>query len=373
MPAVGQPDTTTIRPHGHRLRELDGLRAWAIAAVFCAHLGLHPFVGGGIGVDLFFVLSGFLITHLLLREYDRRGGIDLLAFYRRRAWRLLPALVLMIVIVDLWTWIDPVPGLLHANLMGSLWVLGFIANWTHEWTGSYIHLWSLGVEEQYYIVWAPLMILLAPRLDRTTGAWILIGLVVFDLGLQAWLYESGAASLDTLHNATYSHAYGLLAGSALAMALTREGRIVKPPWSRWMARFALPSMLILTASLPIVFSPSMAVLFWWPLATIACAALIGGVVVGAGTWTWVLGLAPVVWLGRISYSLYLWHIPVFAAIEFPGYFGGHTPLAAVVKIVLSVALAAASFHLVERPLLRRFAARDSTAVKGTAEPASTLA
>lgn len=321
-------------------------------------------------MDLFFVLSGFLITHLLLREYDRRQGIDLLAFYRRRAWRLLPALVVMIAIVDLWAAVGGTSSsLLHADLNGSLWVLGFVANWTHEWTGSYIHLWSLGIEEQFYILWAPVLILLAPKLSRTVAAWALVCLAFADLGLQAWLFQSGAATLVTVHNAIYSHAYGLLIGSGLAMALTREGKIVKPEWSLWLGRLSLPAMLMLTASLPLIFSSTMAVAFWWPLATVCCAVVIGGVVVGGGPWTAVLRLAPVVWLGRISYSLYLWHLPVFVAIEYGGFLGGTTVAAGIAKVVLSLAVAAASFHLIERPLLRRFAGRDSTAVKGAPQPA----
>ena len=233
---MGENETTTIRPGGHRLPELDGLRAWAITAVVFGHLGVSFFIGGGVGVDLFFVLSGFLITHLLLREYDRRSNIDLIAFYRRRAWRLLPALVAMLVLVDLATWIhNPAGGLLKANLIGSVWTIGFVANWAQEWIGSYIHLWSLGIEEQYYILWAPVVILLAPRLDRSRGAIALIALALLDMAFRNWLYLSDVIGPGTLNNATYSHVYGLLIGSGLAMALTRDGRVTLPPWSRWSA------------------------------------------------------------------------------------------------------------------------------------------
>jgi len=365
-------ETTTIRPGGHRLPELDGLRAWAVTAVLFGHLGVPLFSGGGIGVDLFFVLSGFLITHLLLRENDRRRGIDLLAFYRRRAWRLLPALVLMLVAIDLVTWIDRPPGdLLSANLIGSLWTLGFIANWSHDWIGSYIHLWSLGIEEQFYIVWAPITILVAPWLGRSRAAVALLTLAVLDLGLKAFLYLSGSASVETLHTATYTHAYGLLIGSALAMALTREGRITLPAWTRWLGWLSLPAMIVLMLDAAIRFpSPGFEVTVVIPIATLACAALVGGVVVGGGAWTAVLRLAPVVWLGRISYSLYLWHLPVFVAMDYLAWTQDQRFWAGAVKLGLAVALAAASFHFVERPLLRRFAGRDSTAVKGELQPAT---
>jgi len=365
-------ETTTIRPGGHRLPELDGLRAWAITAVLFGHLGISFFIGGGLGVELFFVLSGFLITHLLLREYDRRGSIDLLAFYRRRAWRLLPALVVMLVLVNLATAIqDPPGGLLRANLIGSIWTLGFAANWTHEWIGSYIHLWSLGIEEQFYIFWAPIVILLVPRLNRSRGAVVLVVLALLDIGLRAGFYLGDVVSLGTLHNATYTHVYGLMTGAALAMALTREGAISLPNWSRWLGRLSLPAMLLLTLALAIrIDSPVVSVTVVLPILILACAVLVGGVVVGGGPWTAVLRLAPVVWVGRISYSLYLWHLPVYVAMDYLLWVQAHMFWAGAIKIGLSVALAAASFHLVERPLLRRYASRDSTGVKGDLTPAT---
>ncbi|HEU4739127.1 MAG TPA: acyltransferase [Solirubrobacterales bacterium] len=369
-------ETTTIRPGGHRLPELDGLRAWAIAAVLFGHLGLSLFVSGGVGVDLFFVLSGFLITHLLLREYDRRGKIDLLAFYRRRAWRLLPALFAMLIIVDLITWIhDPGDGLLKANLVGSLWAAGFVANWSQEWIGSYIHLWSLGIEEQYYILWAPVVILLAPRLNRNHGAIALVALGALDIALRNWLWLSGAVEPGTLINATYSHVFGLLIGSGLAMALTRDGRIAIPHWARWLGWLSLPAMILLTARVMTSFSDHLTFSLWVvsPLVMLACGVLIGGVVVGGGAWTAILRLPPVVWLGRVSYSLYLWHLPVFIVLDQSAWVQTHKLWSDCLKVALSLALAAASFHLVERPLLRRFAHKDSTAVKGELKPAAATA
>lgn len=369
-------ETTTIRPEGRRKPQLDGLRAWAITGVVLSHLGIPWTGGGGIGVDLFFVLSGFLITHLLLREYDRRGSIDVVAFYRRRAWRLLPALVLMLVVVDVFTWLqpwgEPAHGLSHADLIGSLWVLGFLANWTNEWIGSYIHLWSLSIEEQFYIVWAPLMILLTPRVHRSTVAKVLLAVAVLDLAVQAGLFLAGMASIGRLHNATYSHVYGLLVGAALALALTYNGRVEIAGWTIWLRRLSLPAFLLLTASviLPIYISPDEIVLVYLPLTTVACGLLVGGVVVGGGRWTSILALAPVVWLGRISYSLYLWHLPVYVAFEETVWARDHLFMSGVLKLGISVALAAASFHVVEQPLLRRFAGRDSTAVKGSATPAA---
>lgn len=368
---TGASKTTTIRPGGHRLPELDGLRAWAITAVLFGHIGLSFFLGGGLGVDLFFVLSGFLITHLLLREYDRRGSIDLLAFYRRRAWRLLPALVLMLVVVDLAAWIqNPPGGLLKADLIGTVWALGFAANWTHEWIGSYIHLWSLGIEEQYYILWAPIVILLVPRLNRSWGAAVLIGLALLDMEFRAFLYLNDLISAGTLGNATHTHAYGLLLGSGLGMALTRNGRIWLPDWSVWLRRLSLPAMILIT--IKVMFSIeatpfTMGVIS--PLIVLACGIVVGGVVVGGGSWTRVLALAPIVWLGRISYSLYLWHLPVYVAIDYTAWGQEQRFWAGVTKLAIAISLAAASFHFVEQPLLRR-ARRDSTAYKGDLAPAT---
>jgi peptidoglycan/LPS O-acetylase OafA/YrhL len=284
----------------------------------------------------------------------------------------LPALETMLLLVDMATAIqDPPGGLLRANLIGSIWTLGFAANWTHEWIGSYIHLWSLGIEEQFYIFWAPIVILLVPRLNRSRGAVALLVLALLDLGLRAVLYLSDVVSIGTLYNSTYSHIYGLMIGAALAMALTREGRISLPDWSRWLGWLSLPAMLLLTLALAIrVDSAVLSLTVISPILFLACGVLVGGVVVGGGPWTAVLRLAPVVWMGRVSYSLYLWHLPVYVAMDYLLWTQAHMLLAGVIKVGLSLALAAASFHLVERPLLRRYASRDSTGVKGDLVPAT---
>jgi peptidoglycan/LPS O-acetylase OafA/YrhL len=316
---------------GHR-RALDGLRGVAILLVLFYHAYGHP-SGGFYGVDVFFVLSGFLITTLLLEEVDVTARIDLGAFYRRRARRLLPALVVFLAVLAAGGLLRGRTGLVAAEVAAGL---GYAMNvvraagsaQTLPLTG---HLWSLAEEEQFYLVWPAVLIVLLRRRPRHLGAFLTacIALVV--------LYRAALLLAGTGHERLYfapdTHADPILIGCLLAV-IRRSGRAVVPTWLGIVAagglgvlaagseHFSTPSLLVGTTA---------AGLF---AATVLAAGLTEGHVVERA-----LSVAPLVWVGQISYSLYLWQQLVFKV-------SGENP---PVTVVASIVVAAASYRFVERP------------------------
>ena len=307
---------------------LDGVRGVAIALVLATHYWGLP-GGGPLGVGLFFVLSGFLITTLLLEELDT-GRFNLKSFYVRRCRRLLPALALLLVV---YVAVRGAPGLRIAALAGlyagniveAVWPAGPV-------TGSALaHLWSLAQEEQFYLVWPLLLAFLA------RGRRLLTVLCVLTLALIA--YRAAIASSVTLNaSRTYApdfHSDWLLAGAVLAV-LRRRGM-------QWNEAAALGAFV--TIFVGSLLNPWTQAWFVWqaPIFMAACALLVGA----AHSPTQMAGLLsvkPLVLLGKISYSLYLWHVPVYAV------FGYRHPL-----LALPIALAAASlsYRFVEQPFRRR--------------------
>jgi peptidoglycan/LPS O-acetylase OafA/YrhL len=322
------PKTTTLAYSP----ALDGLRAVAVVAVLLYHLAVPWLRGGFLGVDLFFVLSGFLITSLLVGEYRSAGTIHLGRFWARRVRRLLPAALLVILAVCGWAALTAPSDRIWSVRGDALWTLGYAANWHFVLSGqSYfaqfsqpsplLHTWSLAIEEQFYLLW-PLLVLLAMRLRRGR-VWVLAVAAVLGAavsgGLMRHLYE--AADPSRVYYGTDTRAHELLAGAVLALLLASPlGERLRP----WLRRLALPAGLAVLAA--VVLMPDS-----WPLSR-------------------VLGIAPLAWLGRISYGLYLWHWPVYQALTTnSGLRGWVLDLA---RIAVSLGLAVASFYLVERPVRR---------------------
>ena len=325
---------------------LDGLRGIAILVVLTGHYTGKPPGGGGVGVGLFFVLSGFLITTLLLEELGAKGRLSLRAFYVRRARRLFPALgvLLAVYLVAL--------GALGRNglptvLLGGLYVGNAVQAFVpgnHVMTSALGHLWSLAQEEQFYLVWPLLLIFVRRRLVLWL-ALAFLGLV----GYRMLLIEHGA-SVIRLWFGPDTHSDWLVVG-ALLSALRMRG------WLR--TREPLP--LIGFALFNIGALTSYATMRWEVLAPgfeIGCALLVAAAVTPTPM-AELLSIRPLVGLGRISYSLYLWHIPVFAA------FGHHHVLPSVAVSLLAAWL---SYTFVEQPFRRRRASRrDRAAEHRTAE------
>jgi peptidoglycan/LPS O-acetylase OafA/YrhL len=363
---------------GRHLPALDGVRALAILGVIAYHLGLGWASGGYLGVDLFFVLSGFLITSLLLEEKSTRGRIALGAFWGRRARRLLPALFLVLVAVSVYAVINgrfssPTSGGAAIDLSGlrgdAVATLLYVANWhaifSHQ---SYFtqfstpspltHTWSLAIEEQFYLLWPLLIVALV---TWSTKHWRRIGLGACVAGAgasmlgMAILYHPGVDP-SRIYYGTDTRAFDLLVGAAVAFLAA--SRPQPGPRARKALHGAAPVAVVVlgvfwatagtSAGLP---RPVM-----FEGAFLACAALAGLVIADVrqfdqGPVAKVLSIAPLRWVGTISYGLYLWHWPVIVYLDHSRSGLGGAGLD-VARVGLTFLLATASYYLVERPVRR---------------------
>jgi len=368
-----------------RVAALDGVRAIGLLLILGFHFGVGWMPGGFVGVDLFYVLSGYLITGLLLGEWARSARIKLGAFWLRRARRLLPALVVLLVVVTLVVRFAYPVGLYPNLRMADLSALFYFSNWWQIGaSGNYFvatgavspltHTWSLAVEEQFYLVW-PLVVLAVVHLGKRftgrtgqgvgRGVEILLAISVVGVAASAaemaYLYHPGA-NITRLYFGTDTHAQSILVGSVLACILTlvqrRRGLTgMAPTASSGPSRFALTVLglagvvgtLVLTKSL--TGTAAIAYRGGFLVSALSAAALItGAVCVAGGPIARVLSVRPMVWIGTVSYGAYLWHFPVF--IEFDSArtgLGGVSLLAA--RMVATFALAALSYYLVERPVM----------------------
>jgi peptidoglycan/LPS O-acetylase OafA/YrhL len=320
---------------------LTGLRGGAIVLVLLFHAtGVLP-NGGPVGVTVFFVLSGYLITGILVAQIRRTGRIDLRAFLARRARRLLPALVVVVTAVLI---VTAALGHAPAVVPDSLLTLAYVSNWARaagDGMGLWNHSWSLAIEAQFYLLWPLTLVVFGRRLvDRPMPA------VVFVLALAALSallrvgLAAGGASADRLYFGTDTRAEALLVGCALAL-FESDARVRAVP--RWVG----PSSLI--AIIALTLAPGMDHLWIgssYSGVAIATALLILALRHGGPD----LGLAsrPLTWLGDRSYGLYLWHVPVLMVIGADAtawWWTNALPVAA------SVVLAALSYRFVERPFL----------------------
>ena len=360
----GGTDTTTTNSL-RRAPGLDGVRALAVLAVMGFHEGASELSGGFLGVDVFFVLSGFLITDLLATQYDRVGWLNLKDFWSRRARRLLPALALMLVVVTATaTVIEPGQGtslrlaLLAAVTYTSNWyqilhhVSYFAALGLFAAPPPLDHLWSLAIEEQFYLIWPLLLWLIILRLNgrraRVTATLILAALSALAMALE---YSPGDPSL--VYYGTDTHASALLIGAALALAfpLATVASLPIPQVRRLDAAGVVGLVLLAWAAGHFSGNDRAVYPFGLILAAVGAAGLVAAAA-GTGVIAAMTSLPPLRWVGIRSYGIYLWHWPVIAlagAITGPG------PTSAwlwLIEAGVSIALACASWEFVERPILR---------------------
>ena len=337
---------------------LDGLRAIAVLAVLGTHFGFLN-QGAAVGVDLFFVLSGFLITSLLLRERQRTGVISLRRFWLRRGLRLFPALVcavLFALVVAQWA----SPAERHATWAGLPWVILYVGNWAKAAGGPHtlgllVHTWSLAVEEQFYIVWPLVMTFwLGTRARASRAATVMATLAVADGLYNFWAMQHWGPGVAFYR--TDTHAMGLCAGCALAFALkgrpetvslsTRGKRLLE---TTALVAFAL-FCLICVSPARTAGEASMML----NAATLSSLALVAFVVlVPANSLVRLLSLRGPSWLGVRSYGVYLYHFPLAVVfVQAPLFHGTEHNVAIVACICITLVVAAASYRWIETPFLR---------------------
>jgi peptidoglycan/LPS O-acetylase OafA/YrhL len=352
--------TTGTSTSLRRMPALDGLRALAVAAVVGYHLGLPWARGGYLGVDLFFVLSGFLITGLLVGEREATGGVRLGGFYARRARRLLPALLLVLAAVEAfaaWRGRGMAVSGLRADVAAAL---GYVANWRFIAAGrgyfdqftvpsALRHTWSLAIEEQYYLLW-PLLLLALLRLvrgSRRQAAGATVVMAMASAAAMALLYHPGTDPSRPYYG-TDTRCFALLLGSALALLLPASG----PARGRRALHGAGAAALAVIGLAWVTVSDGSG---WMYRGGFLGVAALSAVVVAAasreqtGPLGALLSARPLSWLGLRSYGVYLWHWPVIDLLtrSQTGLSGWNLRAA---QAGVTLVAAALSYRFVERPI-----------------------
>jgi peptidoglycan/LPS O-acetylase OafA/YrhL len=381
------PDAPRQAPNLSYIPALDGIRGVAIIVIMGYHGGVFLTSGGFYSLDTFFALSGFLITSLLISEWQRSSTIRLGRFWARRARRLLPALLVMLLGVAVFA-AFLVPAGTYPTLRGDAFsALFYFANWHFIANGSnyfnqtaltspLTHTWSLAVEEQFYLVW-PLVVLGLFRLWKSTRALLvvcIVGALASSIEM-AVLYSPG--DVDRLYYGTDTRAQSLLVGAALAASLSLwadhrrragplpalAGRVRHPlggdpAWAVQTVRGRVASLAVGVAGVAVSavlwtvvsYNDSFAYRGGFLLAALATTAVLFSVVCSQrSALARCLSVAPLRFVGRISYGMYLWHFPLFIYIDnartgLTGY-----PLFAV-RVAVTLVVATASFYVVERPI-----------------------
>ncbi|MDO4790909.1 MAG: acyltransferase family protein [Buchananella hordeovulneris] len=374
------------------MQGLDGLRAAAVVLVLGYHLFPLWVPAGRVGVDFFFVISGFLITSLLLLEIWDKGRVDMVAFTKRRMRRLFPALVTVVLVISGVAAFAGVPDMLLNIRRQVTSSLLFVSNWADIWAGAsyferglpqlFTNIWSLSVEAQFYLIWPLLLgagIWITRRLFARPAAGqalLAIWAVVLAAGSIWWgeYLRSAGADPSRVYLGTDTHAFGLMLGAALAVV---HGKALSPAlprpnpssayrawiWVRgltgWGAGLLVGAVartvpLPGLAGLPDAAHSMLPLIYASVLAVLVLQSLTPEVVAVPGPGRWlarVLELRPLVWIGERSYSIYLWHWPVliisYYTLRHVNKYGRLWGVAA-----LSVVLAALSYRFIETPLRR---------------------
>jgi peptidoglycan/LPS O-acetylase OafA/YrhL/lysophospholipase L1-like esterase len=354
-----------VRDNQRYMPGLDGLRALAVASVVAYHVDLGWAQGGLLGVGVFFTLSGYLITDLLLGQQESPGGLRLADFWLRRARRLLPGLLVMLAVVVAWvTLLDRplLPAVRGAVVASAFYVTNW---WLIAQHSSYFaqfgppsplgHLWSLAVEEQFYLIW-PWLLWIALRLRRSRAAidsrlaaasLLLAAASAVTMGL---LYQPGYDP-TRVYDGTDTRVFALLIGAALAFVWpSRHLREEVADRARWILDGAGAAGLVVFAVLvwrtseysPFLYRGGMVLL------SFATALMVAAAASPASRFGRVLGWRPLRWLGVRSYGIYLWHYPIIVLTAPAG--GGDTPARAVLQVAAVIGCAALSWRYIEEPI-----------------------
>lgn len=339
------------------LPQLDGVRAFAVVAVLLSHAQVPFTSGGGVGVDIFFVLSGFLITSLLLEEFADSGTISLRRFYIRRARRLLPALIVVaavsavaFLVVRPYKTPDTMAGIGASLVYASSWLRAFHVS-DLGWFG---HSWSLSVEEHFYIFWPLAVLLLCRKRPDRVGIWIGGAFVIAVLYHLAFVLAG--ASPERLINSPDLRAEQLLAGCGLA-ALVRSGFGAGRDGAWRRAGLVLTTVSVLDLARVVAFPNAFGGAWYRNASTVIAlesAIIIGYLVRHAGSrLSAALSHSIPVWIGRRSYGIYLWHLPLLGLLSLRGQPESARVAGRVLAIALTFVAAWASFKWVESRIYRR--------------------
>ena len=344
---------------------IDGLRAIAVTAVIFYHLGFQWIPGGFLGVDLFFVISGYVITRLLLDSIARSGGLDLRGFYRARARRLLPPMIFMIVVtafyVSIWAQ-DSVKRFLTDipfSLSGLMnWWLVYREQDYFEAIGRpplLQHTWSLAVESQFYLIWPVLLLLILKRFGKRVIPIAALAIALFS-GTALFLVSlqlDATSTVSHVYFGTDTHSIGLFLGAALAVSWIPQN--FKSEVSNRAQNFIdfigvfglvgiLGSFLLIDASSPTAYKIA------FPLAAIFGAAIITSIVHPASRFAPILQSRVLLWIGERSYAIYLWHWVIFQITRPRVDIDGQDWALIALRILIVLALADISLKLVELPI-----------------------
>jgi peptidoglycan/LPS O-acetylase OafA/YrhL len=338
----------------------------AILLVMAHNFGVPAGVGGYLGVDLFFVLSGYLITGLLLDERQAAGRVRLGRFYARRALRLLPALAALLAVLGAYLLVFAsretvalrLPGMLATLFYAANWMLGLMPDGSGR-LGPLAHAWSLSVEEQFYLLWPPaLLLFLARGAGRRS---LLLGLGAGVFASAAWraaLHLHGSPPLR-LYAGTDTRADALLLGCLVAVAVGGPASVATRRRAAAVGWIGLASLLVLAMTVP-WRSPALYLGLFTAAGVFAVLAILGALGEG-GSYGAVLRSPVLRWVGIRSYGIYLWHFPIAkllaqrSGVEYVW----ESPRLLLAATLASLAVAWGSFRFLERPALRfrrRFAA-----------------
>lgn len=344
---------------------IDGLRAIAVTAVIFYHLGFSWIPGGFLGVDLFFVISGYVITRLLLDSIERSGGLDLRGFYKARARRLLPPMIFMIVVtgfyITIWAqdsvrrFVTDVPFALTGSI--NWWLVAKEQDYFEAIGRPPLlqHTWSLAVESQFYLIWPIILLLVLKRFGKKIipFAALLIALVSASLLFYVSLQLDASSDVSHIYFGTDTHSVGLFLGSALAVSWIPQN--FKSEVSKRAQNFIdfigvfgligiLASFLLIDESSPTAYKIA------FPLSAVFGVAIITSIVHPASRFAPILQNRVLLWVGERSYAIYLWHWVIFQISRPSVDIEGEDWALIAVRILIVLALADVSLKLVELPI-----------------------
>jgi peptidoglycan/LPS O-acetylase OafA/YrhL len=366
-PSVPAPETTASRPKfrlGNR-PPLTGFRAFALSTVLVYHSNFKTWPGSWIAIQMFFVLSGFLITAMLAGEGDRNGRVSLKGFYSRRAARLLPPLMLTIAGIIIYSSFVHVADASARVYGDSAAAMFYYADYRQAFGhapffGYLAQTWSLSVEEQFYVIWSVLMVTAVSLRRRGLAYGFAAAGLALSIGDRLWQAYSAPHFDDAVFTRIYyafdTRADALFLGCLLGLLAT-DGFL--SGWKRWSARtLSVAAVVSVAFMIWILYNSPLfqqrMVVWWIPLTTIASAIIIVYFVIcPTGLGSRFVGLGVFVFLGDLTYTLYLVHFPVYLALQ-PGADGTHWSYwpTELVRLAIIFAIAIGSWFLIEKPLLR---------------------